>query len=58
MDALTLVPVKGTMKIHQVFSFSPGTIKYRDIQADKGVLDSECVKVFKVSLRWYFFSLM
>lgn len=39
MDVPPLVPVKGTMKIHQAISISPGTIKYRDItclcQADK-----------------------
>lgn len=53
-DAPTLVPVKGTMKIHQVLSFSPGTIKYRDItclcQADKGVLDCACYGLKEVSL--------
>lgn len=54
MDAPMLVPVKGTMKIHQVLSFSPGTIKYRDItclcQADKGVLDCACYGLKEVSL--------
>ncbi|KAL3991641.1 mitochondrial fission process protein 1 [Sarotherodon galilaeus] len=54
IDGPTLVPVKGTMKIHQVLSFSPGTIKYRDItclcQADKGVLDCECYGLKEISL--------
>lgn len=54
MDAPPLVPVKGTMKIYQVISFSPGTIKCRDVtclcQADKGVLDCACYGLKEVSL--------
>lgn len=54
MDVPLLVPVKGTMKIHQVISFSKGAIKYRDItclcQADKGLLDCGCYGLKEVSL--------
>lgn len=46
MDAPPLVPVKGTMKTHQVISLLPGIIKYQDItcvcQANNGVLDCAC----------------
>lgn len=54
MDVPPLVPVKGTMKIHQVISLSPGTLKSRDItclcQTDKGVLDCPCYGLKEVSL--------
>ncbi|KAI4815738.1 hypothetical protein KUCAC02_005869 [Chaenocephalus aceratus] len=54
LDGLQLVPVKGTMKIHQVICLSPGIIKYRDItclcQADKGKLDCPCYGLKEVSL--------
>ncbi|KAL7402357.1 hypothetical protein ABVT39_013834 [Epinephelus coioides] len=54
MDVPPLVPVKGTIKIHQVISLSPGTIKYRNItclcQTDKGVLDCSRYGLKEVSL--------
>jgi len=54
LDGPQLVPVKGTMKIHQVICLSPGIIKYRDItclcQADKGKLDCPCYGLKEVSL--------
>lgn len=53
-DEPALVPVKGTMKIHQVLSTSPGTIKYRDItclcQAGRGILDCACYGLKEVSM--------
>lgn len=39
MEQVPLSAIKGTMKIHQVLSLTPGNLKYRDIscfcQADK-----------------------
>jgi hypothetical protein len=46
--------MKGTMKIHQVISVSPGQIKYRDItclcKTDSGMLDCPCFQLKEATL--------
>lgn len=49
-----LSTIKGTMKIHEVISVSPGQMKYRDIscfcQAADGVFDCSCYCLQEVAL--------
>ena len=46
--------IKGTLKIHQVISVSPGQIKYRDItclcKKDSGMLDCPCFQLKEATL--------
>ncbi|KAI4824235.1 hypothetical protein KUCAC02_012761 [Chaenocephalus aceratus] len=54
LHQVPLFTVKGTMKMHQVLSISPGILKYRDIscfcQAAEGVFDCSCHSLQEVSL--------
>ncbi|KAJ8395273.1 hypothetical protein AAFF_G00034750 [Aldrovandia affinis] len=47
-----LVAIKGTVKIHQVLSITPGILKYRDIscfrQAAEGVWDFPCYSLQEI----------
>ncbi|ROI70160.1 hypothetical protein DPX16_0511 [Anabarilius grahami] len=49
-----LFALKGTMKMHEVLSISPGILKYRDIscfcQAAEGVFDCPCHSLEEVTL--------
>ncbi len=49
MENVPLLPIKGTMNVHQVISTTPGTVKYRDIscfcQLAKGVWDCPCYEL-------------
>ncbi|KAK2892368.1 hypothetical protein Q8A67_012356 [Cirrhinus molitorella] len=56
-ESLSQVPlftIKGTMKMHEVLSVSPGILKYRDIscfcQAAEGVFDCPCHSLEEVTL--------
>lgn len=47
-----LVAIKGTMKMHQVLSITPGILKYRDVscfcQAAEGVWDCPCYSLQEI----------
>ncbi|XP_049893166.1 uncharacterized protein LOC126385475 [Epinephelus moara] len=49
-----IAAVKGTMKIHQATSLTPGQVKYRDISClckrEEGVLDCPCFNLQEVTL--------
>ncbi|XP_035269106.1 uncharacterized protein LOC118225154 [Anguilla anguilla] len=52
MLEVPLVAIKGTMKMHQVLSITPGILKYRDIscfcQAAEGVWDCPCYSLQEI----------
>lgn len=52
MEQVPLSAIKGTMKIHQVLSLTPGNLKYRDIscfcQADNHIWDCPCFSLQSV----------
>lgn len=49
-----IAAIKGTMKIHQAISLTPGQMKYRDISClckrEEGVLDCPCFNLQEVTL--------
>lgn len=54
MSEVPLVTIKGTMRMHQILSTTPGILKYRDIscvcQAAQGVWDCPCYRLQTVTL--------
>ncbi len=51
----SLTAVKGTMKIHQIMSTSPGKMKYRDVtclcEKERGVMDCPYFDLKEVTLQ-------